>query len=134
MKTFSEVAEWCAGAAEELGDPAEAVCQVFARWCDDLYAYHGDDISCGWTADGELALRLFGPDSPPLPLRVETGEYQVDADGRLVSFGAVQITAGVWEITPSLNAEGLIHAFLVLYDVPTPAPWEKRIVPAGASR
>lgn len=85
-----------------------------------------EDLAFGWL-DGELVLRL-GPDFPIFPLRVELGQLQIGEDGELKNFGAMQVTPGVWWLTPSLNAEGVIHAFLVLYGVQDPAPWERRIL------
>lgn len=102
MKTFAEVAEWCAGAAEQFGDPSGM-----------LY--------------GELTL-LLGPALPLFPLPVGAGQYELNEFGELMAYGVVRVASDVWAIAPSLNAEGLIHAFIVLYGVPDPAPWERRIV------
>lgn len=55
------------------------------------------------------------------------GNYELNEHGELTKYGAELVTKGVWAISPSLNAEGVIHAFLVLYDVPDPAPWERGI-------
>ena len=126
MKTFAEVSAWCAGALEQFGDPSIPICQLFVRWRDDLKAIDGQELTCGWL-DGELVL-LLGPEFRPLPMLVETGSYQVGEDGELTAYGAELVTAGVWAIKPSLNVEGAIHAFVVLYGVPDPAPWERRIV------
>lgn len=125
MKTFADVAQWCADAAEDLGDPSIVVCQLFFRWQDDLHAYRGSELACGML-DGELVL-LLRPEVSPLQVSIEDAP-KVDGDGALLAFGAEQITRDVWALTPSLNAPGLIHAFVVLYGVPDPAPWERRIV------
>ncbi len=126
MKTYAEVAAWFKSAAEEFDDPSDPICQLFIRWQDDIKGSDGIELVCGWV-DGELVLFL-GPDFPPLPVRIETGPFQLDENDAVKTFGADKITTGVWAINPSLNAEGLIHAFLVLYGVPEPAPWERRIV------
>lgn len=126
MKTFAEVAEWCAGAAEQLGDPSLPVCQLFLRWQDQLVAINGNELVCGWI-DGRL-VPLLGPHFPPLPMEIMPGDYELDENGELKKYGAELVTKGVWALSPSLNAEGVIHAFIVLYDVPDPAPWEQRIV------
>jgi hypothetical protein len=125
VRTFAEVSAWCAGAAEEFGDPSLPICQLFFRWQGSL-AGDGAELICGMPEDA-LVL-LLGPGFPPLPLPVQSGEPVVDQDGELLAYGAERVTASVWAITPSLNAVGLIHAFIVLHGVPDPAPWERRIV------
>lgn len=130
MKTFRAVSEWCAGAAEELGDPSAAVCQLFFRWQDDLRAVDGVDLVCG-LHEGSLTI-LLGPKFPALPIPVEVDGPRLDERGGLACFGVEPIAPGVWALTPSLNAQGLIHAFVVLYEVPSPAPWERKIIVVGA--
>lgn len=126
MKTCPEVAEWCDGAARAYGDPSVPVCQLFFRWQSDLKRISGQDLVCG-IHNGDVILGL-GPAFPPLPLRVATGEPTFNEHDELTAFGAEVIAPGVWALTPSLNAEGLIHGFVVLYGVPDPAPWEQRIL------
>lgn len=130
MKTFSEVAEWMRGAAEQFGDPSVPVAQLFVRWRGDMEKFHRDEFAgelrCGML-DGEFAI-LLGRDLPPLPLPVELDGPKIGEEGELQAFGAELVTPGVWALNPSLNAQGLIHAFIVLYGVPDPAPWERRIV------
>lgn len=129
MKKFSDVVAWCVGAAEQYADPAEPVCQLFFRWQEDVLtpdSIGGEDLVCGWH-DGKLVL-MMGPSFPPLPVDVASGGLQLAENGALEAFGASLVTAGVWELVPSLNAPGLLHAFVVLYGVPDPAPWERRIL------
>jgi hypothetical protein len=66
----------------------------------------------------------------PIPIPIVLGREVTDDAGDLVKFGSERVIPGVWALNPSLNVPGLIHAFVVLYDVPDPAPWEveKRIV------
>lgn len=127
MKTAAEVSAWCAGAQSEFGDPSLPVCQLFFRWQANPMVPRGDDeLVCGLDADGELVL-LLGPEFQPFPTPIETDEEQLEQQVGF-AFGAQRITAGVWALNPSLNAEGAIHAFIVLHGVPDPAPWERRIV------
>lgn len=130
MRKFAEVAEWCAGAVEAFGDPSAPVGQLFLRWQNDLASFQGDELACGMV-EGELVL-LLGPGFPPLPIPVQTGEPLIERvplqQDELMAYGAEQITFDVWAINPSLNVVGLIHAFMVLHGVPSPAPWERRIV------
>lgn len=132
MKTFDQVAAWLRGASEEFGDPSAPVGQLFARWQEDLLEIDrrpGADVVCGIgdanLQHGEVALILGPGFALPLPLATEP---QLNSAGELCAFGASSIAPGLWALTPSLNAEGLIHVFVVLYGVPVPAPWERRIV------
>ncbi len=126
MKTFPEVEDWCAGAIMEFGDSSVPVCQIFCRWREDVSAIHDEDLACG-VLDGEVVL-LLGPAFPQIPLRMMLGEPLLGGDGHLEAFGAELVSPGVWALAPSLNVRGLIHAFVVFYGVPDPAPWERRIL------
>jgi hypothetical protein len=120
MKTFPEVADWIIGAAERFGDPSAVVCQLFVRYLPDVAAYRGDELVCGGAS---LALWLSPELSIPLAISRNGCAPLVNAVGELTAFAAHQVCAGVWFLTPSLNVPGTIHAFIVLYDVPDPAPW-----------
>jgi hypothetical protein len=125
LKTIEDVADWCEGVHEELGDPALAVCQLFFRWIDVPRLYAGNDLVCG-LEDGSVILRLARGGFVALP--VESGDAVMDLSGQVKSFGAIEICPGVWSVEPSLNVPGLFHAFIALYGVPAPAPWEQLIV------
>lgn len=128
MKTFASLAQWCAGATVELGDPAEAVCQAFFRWQDHLQP-DGQDLVCGM--QGDQVVICLTP-HVALPVAVQTGEPRLNEGGdALEAFAIDQVVPGMWSLRPSLNIPGLIHAFVVLYGVPDPAPWERRIVVAS---
>lgn len=124
MRTFEQLGEWCAGAAEELGDPADACTQSFFRWQEDLANYRGEELACGMI-DGQFTLLLQAQQGRvPLPIRL--GEAEMVRQGphaELVSYGAQLIAPGVWAVDPSLFIEGVVHTFVVLYYVPVPAPW-----------
>jgi hypothetical protein len=132
VKTFTEVAAWCLGAFEAYGDASVPVCQLFFRWQPDLETFdgRGDDetLVCGMVL-GEFVLVCGRSAIIPLPVRKGAPEA---TDEEVITYGAVRVTAGVWAITPSLNIDGFIHGFVVLYGVPDPAPWERLIVLAGA--
>jgi hypothetical protein len=126
MKTAEEVSAWCAAAAEQFGDPSLPICQIFCRWSElPQVPVEEGDLACG-AVDGQLVL-LLGPEFAPFPMPIESA-VRVDDEGVLQAFRADQVTPGVWALEPSLNAQGAIHAFVVLHGVPDPAPWEKRIV------
>jgi hypothetical protein len=123
MRTCAELRAWIEGAAAELGDPAEAVGQAFFRWSDNWQA-EGADLSAGMHK-GELVLMLGR--GAVIPIQLRAGDPELAEDG-VVAFSTTQITAGVWAVSPSLNVPGLVHVFVVLYDVPAPAPWERKII------
>jgi hypothetical protein len=131
VNTFAEVKAWHDGAAAQFGDASVPVCQCFFQWHTGLETVYdgGEDLVCGVLA-GDVVL-VLGPTFPTLPLPLRMGEPEI-VDGELVAFGVDRVAAGVWQVTPSLNYEGLIHAFVVLVDVPDPAPWERRIVIASS--
>lgn len=125
MKTVDQLMDWCAGALEQFGDPCEPVCQMFFRWQTPGTWQRSSELSCG-VVDGKPTLWL-GPIGA-LPLEISSDGHTLHADGTLASFGAEQISAGVWALFPSLNVRDLVHGFVVLYGVPDPAPWERLIV------
>jgi hypothetical protein len=130
VKFWRDVEEWQISAAEHFDDPSIPVCQFFFRWREDLAAViehkaWADEIVCGMI-DGELVLWL-GPNMPSFPMPVRLGALEVE-NGELKTYGLDQITKGAWAMDPSLNAEGVIHGFIVLHGVPDPAPWEQRII------
>lgn len=126
MKTFSELADWLTGAAEEFGNPSIPVCQLFVRYVANVTDYRGDDLVCS------AGLNLWLDRQAPIPLAISrNGDGPcMNAMGELTAFAARQLVPGVWFLSPSLNIPGVIHAFIVLYDVPDPAPWERRIIAA----
>jgi hypothetical protein len=129
LTTIREVAEWCEDVREDLGDPSRAVCQLFFRWVTDPRAYRRDDLVCG-LENGIVFLRI-GPFAI-VPVPIVCGEPLVDPAGDVVSFGATLISFGLWKVEPSLNIPGLIHAFVALHGVESPAPWERRIILVSA--
>jgi hypothetical protein len=126
MTTAADVTAWRQGAALEFGDASEPVCQLFFRWEADYLDYQGQDLACGCTPDGVLVL-LFGAGGV-VPVPVRAGAPAITPAGELEAFGATPITGDVWALSPSLIVTGELHGFVVLYGVPTPAPWEQRIV------
>lgn len=122
MKTRAEMLQWIEEAAATLGDPAIAVGQAFFRW-DPKWRDGGEDLACHEEGGG-IALVLGGT---AIAVRVQLGEPKITPNG-LEAFGATPIAPGVWSLSPSLNLPGIVHVFVVLYGVPDPAPWERRIV------
>jgi hypothetical protein len=121
-----DVEVWRAGALLECGDPSDPVCQMFFHFQADLVRYDGEALACGYTRDDLLV--LLGATASPLPVPVRCGDPVIAPTGELDAFGLSPITGDVWALSPSLNLPGVLHGFVVLYGVPTPAPWESRIL------
>lgn len=133
LRTYADAEEWIRGAIEAAvvtgGDPTDFVCQLFFRWQpthrtsagEVLRANEGreQDLVAG-IVDEQVVLVLPGN---ALPMPVRHGAPEIDR-GQIVNYGLSRIVPGVWALSPSLNVEGLIHGFVMLYDVPDPAPWE----------
>lgn len=126
MKTLSEVEEWRVGATNELGDPAAAVAQIFARFVPRLPARAYQDVIAGYE-NGSLLLSFELANVVPLPIDADGPLYDEELR-RLTAFGIRNVCPGFWHLTPSLNIPGVIHAFVCIYDVPAVAPWENRII------
>jgi hypothetical protein len=73
--------------------------------------------------DGPHVNLWLDPDAPPLPLPISPDGPRLTSDG-LEAFGIDRVAPSLWALTPSLNIPDFIHAFMVLYDAPNPAPWE----------
>ncbi len=131
MKTFDELQQWIAGAEEEFGDPAVPICQLFLRWTsEDLLFYKGDDLAVGLDRGRrpQYSIALAKGASFALPGIAEAPDI---SDGSIKAFGAQKIAPGIWSLNPSLNLPMLLHAFIVFYGVPDPAPWELAIIMPG---
>jgi hypothetical protein len=130
MKNFLEVAEWCAGARKKFSDPAIPVTQAFFRYSEDASDPSGDLTFNG--VAGKLSLWIL----PGEPVLVSVADSIVVKHGEMQAFAADCIRegpAGVWALRPSLNLPGIIHIFVVLYDVPLlgetkDPPWKKSLV------
>jgi hypothetical protein len=125
MKTINQFQEWCAGACQELGDPCLATGLIFARYLPTVENYEGPDIAAAYEAGDRLML-YFAPDAA-VQVAISTEGPKGSAE-RLLAFGMEKIAPGLWALVPSLNLPNLVHAFVVLYDVSDPAPWESRII------
>lgn len=126
MKKVTEIQDWIIGATERLGDPSHAVGSIFVRLVPRPPSAPHDDIIAIWDS-GVLGL-VLAP-GQIFPIDVDPDGPVIDEETRqLQSFGLEKICPGVWTLLPSLNVPGVIHVFVTIYDVPTPAPWESQIV------
>lgn len=137
MNTFDEVYDWMAGAAAEFDDPSEPVCQMFFRWVDDLDQYWGEELACGPSLrPGHIDVMFQRRAAIAVPLVTGSPAFLRSGLEETVegvdTFGAKLIASdargGIYSLTPSLNLPGVIHFFVVLYNVPQPAPWEQRVI------
>jgi hypothetical protein len=87
--------------------------------------------------DGEEWILYLFIDCEPYRMPVHAGEPEgevVDvAPGtkgwaEMKRYGLSRLGPGVWRLTPSLWAPGVLHAFIVLCDVPEPAPFAKPLL------
>lgn len=131
MKTVADLHTWLAGVEEACGDPSAATAMIFARY--QAVETPSGDITARYEGD-RLLLKLADvarggalPQGDYLRIPIDPGGY-VMRDAELVAFGIEQVMPGLWHLNPSLNIPDVLHVFVVLYDVPTPAPWESRII------
>jgi hypothetical protein len=125
MTTISELQQWLEGAEEQFGDPSAAICQLFFRWSASSLLDHRDDLLVFGMLNGVTHLLFADWCCLAFPLLTDT--VKLDA------YCARRITKGIYSVMPSLNLPGSLHAFITLYDVPDPAPWERRIIMPGES-
>jgi len=75
-----------------------------------------------------LALPTGGEYPWALNFPVRYGEMEgvqmVDKSYRMKSWGLRRIGPHTWAVNPSIHEPGIVHAYIVLCEVPEPAPWE----------
>jgi hypothetical protein len=124
MKLVSDLQEWLMNAAERFGDPSIPVGQIFARFAYKD-ARESEDIVVVW--DGR-ELRIGVGEGDWLPIPVDVDGPVISEAGELECFGIREVCSGLWQITPSLNVPGVIHAFVIIYDAPIVPPWKSLII------
>lgn len=120
MKTLDEIREWIDGARLEYGDPSVPVGVLFVDYQADAgvrieYRHNPPELVLFLSADRELPLP-FDPDGPVM-----------DGEESLAAYGLERICDSLWQLLPSLNIPCLLHTFVIVYNAPVPAPWERRI-------
>lgn len=122
MKTLDELKAWCEGAERRLGDPAAACGHAFFRFAPGAALLRTQDLT--FRFDGlQLLLRVS---QRTLPISVSIAPSVVMKGGAIEAFGMDKIAPGLWALNPSLNIPGRLHVFVVLYGLPSLAPWESR--------
>jgi hypothetical protein len=143
MTTRAELEGWVMTVERQLGDPAAACGLLCIPWRSGIVA----DLTSPAAAGGEMyagpvseqgdAIALTFPPKADyladeeticLPMGIGLDAPEVHPVLGVMRYQAKRVCAGVWALNPSLNVDGLIHAFVVLHGVPDPAPWERRIV------
>lgn len=129
MKTFLEVASWLDGARRRFPDPATPVTQAFFRFrsplAEDPQDPSEDLVFKAGPLPGEISLWIL-PGAPPVTVTV--ADSIIIDSGELQAFAIDRIHEGLWALRPSLNLPGIIHIFVILYDVPRQPPWESSVV------
>ena len=124
MRTLAELQAWRDKATEILGDPAATCGVAFFRYVRSGPLFDPDLI---FSDEGSDLLLRFERRSAPLRISISREGPKMLA-GELVEFGVDRIAPGLWVLNPSLNIPGVLHAFIALYDVPDPAPWEGGLI------
>lgn len=123
-----ELDTFVVGARMRFGDPTRVVGSVFIEYRDDFKG--PQDLKAGWDqAHERILLEFFDAGSAPHVMSVPVSkEGAAIGPSGTESFHIRKVTRGVWALAPSLNIPGELHAFITLYNVPDPAPWESLIV------
>ena len=129
VHTMKELYAFTGASFQERGDPCAQVCQMLVPW-NYMNVAEGNSYFAEWKKPEEqLLLMLLGTDDSqmfPLLLPVTEGEPEFDPDGGVARFRLSQIAPSVWVLEPSLRIPQFLHAFVVLYAVPEPAPWQEK--------
>lgn len=125
MRTLAELQAWRDKATEILGDPAATCGCAFFRYVRS----RRDPVDLSFSDEGGDLLLDFDVRSLALRIAISRDGPKMSPLGdELVEFGVDRIAPGLWVLNPSLNIPGVLHAFIALYDVPNPAPWEGGLI------
>ena len=118
-----------AGLDEEARQP---VLLLTPRWSEYVLVLTGlgwEDCCRVQEMEGRLVatVRAFiGVESVFFAVPVQHGDPELKPDGSSVqTFGMEKLGPGTWGLNPSVNIPELIHAFVILCEVPEPAPWKE---------
>src|ERR1051325_7728358 len=111
------------------------------RYSANLMTDPRDEPLVGIGQDGDGWFVVLRLDGIPFPIPVHAGEPvgeavevapQVMAWTHMEKYGLEQLGPGVWKMEPSFFIPGALHVFLVLRDVPEPAPFAKPVLFSGS--
>lgn len=123
MRTLAEFEAWREEATRILGDPAATCGVAFFRYV----RCRPDPVDLVFSDEGGDLLLHFAAGSLPLRIAISRDGPQITPLA-VVEFGVDRIAPGLWVLNPSLNIPGVLHAFIALYEVPIPAPWEGGLI------
>jgi len=79
----------------------------------------------GFTCLLSLPTNTGNPFILPFPIRMGIMQGEKEGNGwRMKAWGVSKLGVGTWRLDPSIHQPGVIHAFVVLCEVPDQAPWE----------
>lgn len=124
MRSSSQLKAALRIARERHQNQDAVIFHLTTRWVAEPHEFKGDDIVAGWWGE-KLTLNIGGH---LISMPVTEGEpvFEDPRTMKMVAWGMDRVAANVWTVQPSLHQRGAIHAFIVVQDVPTPAPWEGR--------
>jgi hypothetical protein len=101
------------------------VLQLVAKWTDlDIREFHGEEVLAGWM--GRQVVVNIGGAVVPITAVVGPGVVADPETMTMESFGLEKLGPGVWAIDPAIHRKGGLHAYILLVEVPDPAPFEPR--------
>lgn len=102
------------------------------RWTETIMTDSREEPLCALVVDGPGWFLMVRIDDRLYSLPVREGEPEgelvdvapgIKAWTTMEYYGLQKLGPGVWRVTPSLFVPGELHAFLVLCDIPEPAPF-----------
>ena len=107
------------------------------RWTSDILNDSREEPLCEFEKDGPDWFLTIRIEDHIYSIPVHDGEPQgeivevapgVKAWAEMHHYGLSKLGSGVWRVTPSLWVPGELHTFLVLCDVPQPAPFVRPLL------
>lgn len=115
------------------------VLHVWPRYTKNALDDPRDELLWGWLGPcSEIVLRLgrfplhfnakvgapeFEPSPAPSLLWTPNASQQ-HAAPKMKHWGLTKLDARTWAVSPSIHLPGAFHGYVVLCEVPEPAPWE----------
>lgn len=118
---------------------SNAILHVWPRFTPQPFDDPRDELLWGWNPNangGEVVLRLG---RYPIHFAARIGDPVMEKatatasliiipgpppPPRMKAWGLTKLGDSVWAVAPSIHLPGAFHGYVVLCDVPNPAPWE----------
>lgn len=123
MPTIADLKAFTAKAKEKFGDPCAPVCQLVFKWYNgNGMEYRGEDLIASiW---GSTITLWLGHEFPlAIPVTLGPALYKDVESMTMVAWSIIKLGPGVWTFDPSFRIANQFHGFVILVDVPEPAPW-----------